>query len=387
MSYYQSQGRDRSRSRERDIPGGGMSPMAMANLTSFSPVGGMGNSAQEKINRELFVGNTPPGTTELLLLHFLNAAVRRVKIVQPHETPILNCRVNSKFAFIELTSADVANKVLNINGIPFLGAVLKVSRPSKYVGPHTPAKSWQELTGQSLPTGAVLDAEQEKISRELFVGNTTPEMSESMLVEFLGNAMEQVGLNAMAGNPINACRVSGKFAFIELRTAQEAANALNLNNIPFMGAQLRVGRPSKWTGPPDHHGNWEDILAKYMSGELQLGAAAAGGGAPPVSAPPPLSLATRVVELQNMLTDNDLVNEDEYNDILEDTREECGQFGQLISLHIPRKGEAGATKIYLEYGSNEDAAKAIAGLEGRTFDGRKVLAAFFDEAKFAKKEF
>lgn len=323
----------------------------------------------------------------MLLLHFLNAAVRRVKLVQPHETPILNCRVNSKFAFIELTSADVANKILNINGIPFLGAVLKVSRPSKYVGPHTPHKTWQELTGQSLPSGAVLDAEQEKISRELFLGNTTPEMTESMLVEFLGNAMEQVGLNVMAGNPINACRVSGKFAFIELRTPQEAANALNLNNIPFMGAQLRVGRPSKWTGPPDRHGNWEDILAKYMSGELQLGAAAGGAPAPVAAVARPISLATRVVELQNMLTDQDLVNEEEYNDILEDTREECGQFGQLISLHIPRKGEPGATKIYLEYASNEDAAKAIAGLEGRTFDGRKVLAAFFDEAKFAKKEF
>merc|ERR1711935_1021649 len=100
---------------------------------------------------------------------------------------------------------------------------------------------------------------------------------------FLGNAMEQVGLNVMAGNPINSCRVSGKFAFIELRTPQEAANALNLNNIPFMGAQLRVGRPSKWTGPSDQHGNWEDILAKYMSGELQLGGG--GGGGAPSAAP------------------------------------------------------------------------------------------------------
>jgi splicing factor U2AF subunit len=102
----------------------------------------------------------------------------------------------------------------------------------------------------------------EKIARELFVGNTTPEMTESMLQEFLGNAMLQVGLNILPGNPVNACRVSGKFAFIELRTAQEAANALNLNNIPFMGVQLRVGRPSKWMGPTMPHGNWEDILAK-----------------------------------------------------------------------------------------------------------------------------
>ena len=357
---------------------------------SFNILKSAQQAAQEKINRELFVGNTPPGTSEMLLLQFLNGAMRRVNLCGPHETPILNCRVNTKFAFIELASADMANKALNLNGIPFLGAVLKVSRPSKYAGPPVSSKTWQELTGQALPAGAVLDAEQEKIKRELFVGNTTPEMTEQMLREFLGNAMEQVGLNVNPGNPITACRVSGKFAFIELRSPEEAANALNLNNIPFMGAQLRVGRPSKWNGPPDNHGNWEDILAKYMSGELQAGNTAPGQGAAVMNAaaaassgPPP----TRVVELQNMLTDDDLANDEEYNDILEDTKEECGQYGQLLSVIIPKAGEPGATKIFLEYSSPDDAAKAIKGLEGRTFDGRRVQATYFDETKFAKKEF
>lgn len=326
----------------------------------------------------------------MLLLQFLNLAMRRVNLCENHETPILNCRVNTKFAFVELSSAEMANKALNLNGIPFLSAVLKVSRPSKYTGPMLASKTWQDLTGQALPTGAVLDSEQEKVNRELFVGNTTPEMTERMLAEFLGNAMEQVGLNIMPGNPITACRVSGKFAFIELRSPQEALNALNLNNIPFMGTQLRVGRPSKWNGPPDHHGNWEDILAKYMSGELQIGNAPGGQVAPTMAPSMPttnVQPTSRVVELQNMLTEDDLKNPEEYNDILEDTREECGQFGQLISVHIPKNGEAGATKIYLEYAAVEDAGKAIEGLAGRTFDGRQVAAEFFDETKFSKKEF
>lgn len=339
-------------------------------------------AAQEKINRELFVGNTPPGTSEALLLQFFNVAMRRVGLCQPHETPILNSRVNQKFAFVECSSAEMANQALNMNGIPFLGAVLKVSRPSKYAGPPTPARTWQELTGQALPTNAVLDSSaEEKLNRELFVGNTTIEMSESMIREFLGNAMLQVGLNEMPGNPITACRVSGKFAFIELRTPKEAANALNLNNIPFLGAQLRVGRPSKWTGKDEPHGNWEDILAKYMSGELTLGNQQAAATAAP---PQPTS---RVVELQHMLAEDDLKDEQEYNEILEDTREECSQFGALKSVIIPKSGEVGATKIFLEYMTAEDAAKAIEGLAGRTFDGRKVAATFFDEDRFAKKDY
>eukprot|EP00957_Ditylum_brightwellii_P168092 12796977-Ditylum_brightwellii.AAC.1 len=36
-------------------------------------------AAQDKVNRELFVGNTPPGTSEALLTQFLNGAMRRTK--------------------------------------------------------------------------------------------------------------------------------------------------------------------------------------------------------------------------------------------------------------------------------------------------------------------
>jgi len=366
-------------------PYGGMAaPGSIPSLSHLPALSNAHLSAQEKINRELFVGNTPPGTSEILLLQFLNGAMRRVSLCGKQETPILNCRVNSKFAFVELVNSEMANKALNLNGIPFLGAVLKVSRPSKYAGPHVPAQTWQQLTGQALPVGTILDAEQEKINRELFVGNTTPEMTERMLREFLGNAMEQVGLNVMPGNPITSCRVSGKFAFVELRSPEEAANALNLNNIPFMGAQLRVGRPSKWSGPPDSHGNWEDVLAKYMSGELQAGNTAPGQGAAAMNAN---VKATRVVELKNMLTEEDLAVEEEYAELVEDTEQECRQYGQLLNVFIPKKGEPGATKVFLEYAATDDASRAIKGLEGRTFDGIRVQATYFDETKFMNKDF
>ena len=179
---------------------------------------------------------------------------------------------------------------------------------------------------------------------------------------------------------------------LQLRTKEEAANALNLNNIPFIGAQLRVGRPSKYSGPTTPHGNWEDILAKYMSGELSLPsqqqqAAAGGDGAKASAAATTGGPPSKVVELRNMLTNEDLQDESEYNDILADTREECSQFGTLSAVIIPRATEPGATKIFLEYASVDDAAKAIQGLAGRTFDGRKVEAAYFDETKFANKEF
>lgn len=381
-------------------------PMALPQLPGIAVQ--TSQQQQDKINRELFVGNTPPGTSELLILHFVNAAMRRIGLCLPYETPVLNSRVNNKFAFIELSSADMASRALNLNGIPFLNTYLKISRPSKYTGSNIPTQTWQQLTGQSTTlmsaTGDVtnvmqlIDPEQEKIKRELFIGNTTPEMTEGMLREFLGNAIQQVGLSLIpnGSNPITACRVSGKFAFIELRTPEEAAAALNLNNIPYLGTALRVGRPSKYTGPPDHHGNWEDILAKYMSGELQLPNANQGQQQQQYDTSSMQQqqqiivdpgIPTRVVELQHMLTMNDLMNDDEYADIVEDTKEECSQFGTLMNVMIPRSNEIGATKVFLEYASINDSTNAITKLQGRTFDGRLVQATFYDENKFANHDY
>jgi hypothetical protein len=224
--------------------------------------------------RELFVGNVPSQMDERFLLNFLNGAMRQANLCPRQETPCLTCQINSgNFAFVEMISADMANKCLNLNGVLFLNSRLKVGRPKKYAGPFVVAKTWQDLTGEALTVDAMLDSEAEKVNRELFVGNTTPEMTDQMLLDFMGSAMEQVGLNVMDGNPITACEMFGKYAFIECRTPREATNALNLNNIPFMGSNLQVTRPSKWQGKWDKHCNWEHVLAKHniLPEDFQLG--------------------------------------------------------------------------------------------------------------------
>jgi len=107
---------------------------------------------------------------------------------------------------------------------------------------------------------------------------------------------------------------------------------------------------------------------------------------PPVNHVTQTQPASRVVMLKNMLTHADLQEDKEYEEILEDTREECSQFGALKSIVLPRSG-TGATKVFLEYLTSEDAGKAIRALAGRTFDGRKVEAVSFSEEKFKLKDY
>lgn len=225
-------------------------------------------------DRELFVGNIPSNIDDRFLLNFLNGAMRHANLCPRNELPCLSCQINSgNFAFVEMVDAEMANKCLNLNGILFLNARIKVGRPKKYTGPFVVAKTYQELMGETMTIDAVLDSEKEKVNRELFVGNTTAEMTDQMLMDFLGAAMESVGLSIMEGNPITLCELFGKYAFIELRTPREAANALNLNNIPFMGTNLQITRPAKWQGTFEPHSNWEHILARFnmKPEEFQLG--------------------------------------------------------------------------------------------------------------------
>jgi len=349
------------------VPSGGMPGMP--------PMAGMGGmiDSSTKTSRELFVGNTPPNTQEAVLMEFLNAAMLQVNLNTAPGNPIIQCRVSNKFAFIEMRSIEETNNCLSINGIPFMGNMLKIGRPTKYQGAQVQASTWQQLTGQNgTDDGPSVDPTT-KVYRELFVGNTSPEMNEVDLQEFMGAAMQQVGLTTQPGNPIVTTRLSGKFAFVELRSIEETNNALNLNGIPYMGMSLRVGRPSKYNGPTVPHLDWNDLLVKYVSGDLK----------PQATAPTP----TRVISLSNMVTEQDIADDVDYKEILEDTTEECQQFGEVVSVTIPRQGAPGTGKVFVEFSSQEASQKASQTLSGRTFDGRRVEVTYFPEDKAKAGEF
>jgi hypothetical protein len=82
----------------------------MGGAAAAASLGMLGiDAAQQKIMRELFVGNTPDGTNEVVLMDFLNAAIQQVNLVPTPGNPIVQCRVSDKFAFIELRTIEEAN--------------------------------------------------------------------------------------------------------------------------------------------------------------------------------------------------------------------------------------------------------------------------------------
>lgn len=115
-----------------------------------------------------------------------------------------------------------------------------------------------------------------------------------------------------------------------------------------------------------------------------------------------------------MVTPEELMEEEEYEDILEDIKEECNKYGVVRSVEIPRPIEGvdvpGCGKVrlisnikllllyyylllvislqvFVEFNSVIDCQKAQQTLTGRKFNNRVVVTSYFDPDKYHRREF
>jgi splicing factor U2AF subunit len=70
-------------------------------------------------------------------------------------------------------------------------------------------------------------------------------------------------------------------------------------------------------------------------------------------------------------------------EICADVNEECGKFGKVLELKIPRpsgtRANPGVGKIFVKFENKEAATSALRALAGRKFSDRTVVVTFFGE--------
>merc|ERR1719277_1292756 len=106
------------------------------------------------------------------------------------------------------------------------------------------------LAGGSSVVSPLALAADTKGMRELYVGNLPAGITAPQLVQFLNQVAQAVKVNSLPGEPVLGATMGGGglFAFVEFRTAEEAANGLRLNGVELLGCQLKVGRPKGYAG-------------------------------------------------------------------------------------------------------------------------------------------
>jgi len=100
---------------------------------------------------------------------------------------------------------------------------------------------------------------------------------------------------------------------------------------------------------------------------------------------------SRILVLSNMVTPEELEDDEEFADITDDIREEASKHGAVLSVAIPRpkdgRNAASVGKVFVEFEKEEGSHKAATALGGRKFGDNIVGADFFDETKYANKDF
>ena len=109
-----------------------------------------------------------------------------------------------------------------------------------------------------------------------------------------------------------------------------------------------------------------------------------------------------ILLMLNMVSSEDLIDDEEYGEIYEDVMEECSKHGSVEDLRIPRPikkdktkwtpGEginpqeaarldeaAGVGRVYVKYKSPESANKALNALAGRSFGGKTIICTLLSE--------
>ncbi|CAE7782274.1 U2af50 [Symbiodinium microadriaticum] len=193
---------------------------------------------------------------------------------------------------------------------------------------------------------------------------------------------------------VNAGSSSGGAAVLEYvdKTLTDEA-VKGLNGLQLGGSKLSVQRvPAQMAAmllvPP--------TPSSSGAGGTGVGSVVSAGSA--ASSPDPLLThpPTCVLRLSNMTTMEDLQDDDAYDELQEDVGDECNNYGTVKAIVIPRPLEGSPAKqnemrgvgmIFVSFTSPEGATRSKAAVHGRTFNGQKVVAVFYPEDLFEKKEY
>ena len=108
---------------------------------------------------------------------------------------------------------------------------------------------------------------------------------------------------------------------------------------------------------------------------------------------PLCKVPSRVLQFLNMFYPEDLYDEEFYDDLIADIRDECSKYGAVESIVVPRPdptcGYSVPTvgKAFVKFMYIIHAKRARLGLSGRVYNKRTVVVSFYAEEKFTTKEY
>jgi len=348
-----------------------MTQIASLNPSLLAPLTLPASAQQARQARRLYVGNIPPAATELELMDFLNAALSTTtKGLATPVVPVVAVQVNREkaFAFVEFRTPEEATAGMAFDGLMMHGHALKIRRPTDY---RAPLEGAPAAASPSISIPGIISTNVPDGPNKLFIGGLPSFLTEEHVKHVLVSFGQLKSFNLVKDPLTGLSKGYAFFEYVDPSATDIACKGLHgtlLGDKTLMVQRALLG-------------------AKQPCKPSTLSPSGRGS----------TMLATKVVQLLNMVTADDLRDEEEYADIKEDIQEECNKLGKVQSIAIPRPSdttstenttkEQGVGKVFVEFEQVEDAVKAHAGLSGRKFAGRTVVATFYNEADYAQGVF
>eukprot|EP00026_Physarum_polycephalum_P006706 Phypoly_transcript_06757.p1 GENE.Phypoly_transcript_06757~~Phypoly_transcript_06757.p1 ORF type:complete len:524 (+),score=51.75 Phypoly_transcript_06757:127-1698(+) len=390
----------------------GYEGLNVAQLASINPAALMPlitppNSQQNRQARRIYVGGIPATASEDHIKAFFDNAMSTLlaSAGAGMGAGIGSCtgvQVNHEkmFSFVEFRSPEEATTAMGLDGILMDGQFpLKIRRPTDYKPPGSIPIN-PTLLAAADPAAAIAAAAAvvpvqpipnvPESPHKLFMGGIPSTLTEEQLKPMLQGFGQLKAFNMIKDTVTGLSKGYAFFEYVDSNVTDAAIQGLH--GITIGDKTVLVQRASVGAKKPA-----ATVMPIPHATPLSVAAAAAAAGIP---LPQPSAAAlvlpsqtiitapTRVLLLLNMVTEKDLLVDDEFDDIVVDIREECEKFGPIKSVVIPRPKDGIPTnvgKVFLEYERVEDCTKAHATLGGRLFAGKSVIAVYYDEAKFAAR--
>ncbi|KAL4063095.1 hypothetical protein J3A83DRAFT_4193393 [Scleroderma citrinum] len=346
---------------------------------------GMGIGSNPNLSRQsrrLYIGSITSDVNEQNLADFFNSKMIEMGIgTGGPGKPVLavQCNYEKNYAFVEFRSAEDATAAMAFDGIIFINGPLKIRRPKDYGGP--------EMMPASVHVPGVVSTNVPDSINKVFVGGLPAYLNEEQVQELLKSFGELKAFNLVRENGNGASKGFAFFEYVDASVTDVAIQSLNgmeLGDRFLVVQRASVGaKPGMPNLPYDQ---FPEIPRPIMpAGENNTSDA-------------------RILLMLNMVTPEDLVDDQEYGDIYEDVKEECSRYGAVEDLRIPRPVKkdkskfapgdtafqsaldaqradeaAGVGRVYVRFTEAWEAQGALKALAGRSFAGRSIIATVLNE--------
>uniref|UniRef100_A0A286XNF7 Splicing factor U2AF subunit n=1 Tax=Cavia porcellus TaxID=10141 RepID=A0A286XNF7_CAVPO len=350
-----------------------MTPDGLAVTPTPVPVVG---SQMTRQARRLYVGNIPFGITEEAMMDFFNAQMRLGGLTQAPGNPVLAVQINQdkNFAFLEFRSVDETTQAMAFDGIIFQGQSLKIRRPHDY----QPLPGMSENPSVYVP--GVVSTVVPDSAHKLFIGGLPNYLNDDQVKELLTSFGPLKAFNLVKDSATGLSKGYAFCEYVDINVTDQAIAGLNgmqLGDKKLLVQRASVGAKNATLVSPLSTINQTPVTLQVpglMSSQVQM------GGHP-----------TEVLCLMNMVLPEELLDDEEYEEIVEDVRDECSKYGLVKSIEIPRPVDGvevpGCGKIFVEFTSVFDCQKAMQGLTGRKFANRVVVTKYCDPDSYHRRDF